>query len=42
MKKIMKIVSIMMISFLVLNISLLKVNAEENNKVIVIDPVMEA
>ena len=38
MKKIMKIVSIMMISFLVLNISLLKVNAEENNKVIVIDP----
>ena len=28
----------MMISFLVLNISLLKVNAEENNKVIVIDP----
>ena len=38
MKKIMKIVSIMMISFLVLNISFLKVNAEENNKVIVIDP----
>ena len=38
MKKIMKIVSIMMISFLVLNISLLKINAEENNKVIVIDP----
>ncbi|EOU1757178.1 N-acetylmuramoyl-L-alanine amidase CwlD [Clostridium perfringens] len=38
MKKIMKIVSIMMLSFLVLNISLLKVNAEENNKVIVIDP----
>ena len=38
MKKIMKIVSIMMISFLVLNISLLKVNAEGNNKVIVIDP----
>ena len=34
----MKIVSIMMISFLVLNISFLKVNAEENNKVIVIDP----
>ena len=28
----------MMISFLVLNISFLKVNAEENNKVIVIDP----
>ena len=28
----------MMLSFLVLNISLLKVNAEENNKVIVIDP----
>ena len=38
MKKIMKIVPIMMISFLVLNISFLKVNAEENNKVIVIDP----
>ena len=38
MKKIMKIASIMMLSFLVLNISLLKVNAEENNKVIVIDP----
>ncbi|MDT7918147.1 N-acetylmuramoyl-L-alanine amidase CwlD [Clostridium perfringens] len=38
MKKIMKIVAIMMLSFLVLNISLLKVNAEENNKVIVIDP----
>ena len=38
MKKIMKIVSIMMISFLVLNIGLLNVNAEENNKVIVIDP----
>ncbi|ELC8387135.1 N-acetylmuramoyl-L-alanine amidase CwlD [Clostridium perfringens] len=38
MKKIMKIVVIMMLSFLVLNISLLKVNAEENNKVIVIDP----
>ncbi|MGU9102459.1 N-acetylmuramoyl-L-alanine amidase CwlD [Clostridium perfringens] len=38
MKKIMKIVSIMMISFLVLNISFLKINAEENNKVIVIDP----
>lgn len=38
MKKIMKIVSIMMIYFLVLNISFLKVNAEENNKVIVIDP----
>ena len=38
MKKIMKIVSIMMLSFLVLNIGLLKVNAEENNKVIVIDP----
>ncbi|PWX63551.1 N-acetylmuramoyl-L-alanine amidase CwlD [Clostridium perfringens] len=38
MKKIMKIVSIMMISFLVLNISFLKVNAEGNNKVIVIDP----
>ena len=38
MKKIMKIVSIMMISFLVLNISFLKVNAEENNKVIVTDP----
>lgn len=38
MKKIMKIVSIMMLSFLVLNISFLKVNAEENNKVIVIDP----
>ncbi|EOU1985102.1 N-acetylmuramoyl-L-alanine amidase CwlD [Clostridium perfringens] len=38
MKKIMKIVSIMMISFLILNISFLKVNAEENNKVIVIDP----
>lgn len=38
MKKIMKIVSIMMLSFLVLNINLLKVNAEENNKVIVIDP----
>lgn len=38
MKKIMKIVSIMMISFLVLDISFLKVNAEENNKVIVIDP----
>ncbi|EGT0695038.1 TPA: N-acetylmuramoyl-L-alanine amidase CwlD [Clostridium perfringens] len=38
MKKIMKIVAIMMFSFLVLNISLLKVNAEENNKVIVIDP----
>ncbi|EHK2306406.1 N-acetylmuramoyl-L-alanine amidase CwlD [Clostridium perfringens] len=38
MKKIMKIVSIMMFSFLVLNISFLKVNAEENNKVIVIDP----
>ena len=38
MKKIMKIVSIMMLSFLVLNISLLNVNAEENNKVIVIDP----
>ena len=38
MKKIMKIVSIMMLSFLVLNISLLKVNAEGNNKVIVIDP----
>lgn len=38
MKKIMKIVSIIMLSFLVLNISLLKVNAEENNKVIVIDP----
>ncbi|MFR0019217.1 MAG: N-acetylmuramoyl-L-alanine amidase CwlD, partial [Paraclostridium sp.] len=29
---------IMMLSFLVLNISFLKVNAEENNKVIVIDP----
>ena len=28
----------MMLSFLVLNISLLNVNAEENNKVIVIDP----
>ena len=28
----------MMLSFLVLNISFLKVNAEENNKVIVIDP----
>ena len=38
MKKIMRKVSIMLISFLVLNISLLKVNAEENNKVIVIDP----
>lgn len=38
MKKIMKIVSIMMLSFLVLNINLLNVNAEENNKVIVIDP----
>lgn len=38
MKKIMKIVSIMILSFLALNISLLKVNAEENNKVIVIDP----
>ncbi|BDU96425.1 N-acetylmuramoyl-L-alanine amidase CwlD [Clostridium perfringens] len=38
MKKIIKIASIMMLSFLVLNISLLKVNAEENNKVIVIDP----
>ncbi|EHP47064.1 MAG: N-acetylmuramoyl-L-alanine amidase CwlD [Clostridium perfringens] len=38
MKKIMKIVAIMMLSFLVLNISLLRVNAEENNKVIVIDP----
>ena len=38
MKKIMKIVAIMMLSFLVLNISLLKVNAEGNNKVIVIDP----
>ena len=38
MNKIMKIVSIIMLSFLVLNISLLKVNAEENNKVIVIDP----
>ncbi|MGU8299935.1 N-acetylmuramoyl-L-alanine amidase CwlD [Clostridium perfringens] len=38
MKKIIKIVAIMMISFLVLNISFLKVNAEENNKVIVIDP----
>lgn len=38
MKKIMKIASIMMLSFLVLNISFLKVNAEENNKVIVIDP----
>ncbi|MDZ4936342.1 N-acetylmuramoyl-L-alanine amidase CwlD [Clostridium perfringens] len=38
MKKIMKVVAIMMLSFLVLNISLLKVNAEENNKVIVIDP----
>lgn len=38
MKKIMKIVAIMMLSFLVLNISFLKVNAEENNKVIVIDP----
>ncbi|MDH2336925.1 N-acetylmuramoyl-L-alanine amidase CwlD [Clostridium perfringens] len=38
MKKIMKIVSIMMLSFLVLNISFLKVNAEGNNKVIVIDP----
>lgn len=38
MKKIMKIVSIMMLSFLVLNISFLNVNAEENNKVIVIDP----
>ncbi|HBI6978043.1 N-acetylmuramoyl-L-alanine amidase CwlD [Clostridium perfringens] len=38
MKKIIKIVAIMMLSFLVLNISLLKVNAEENNKVIVIDP----
>lgn len=38
MKKIMKIVSIMMLSFLVLNISFLKVNAEENNKIIVIDP----
>ncbi|HFE9683696.1 N-acetylmuramoyl-L-alanine amidase CwlD [Clostridium perfringens] len=38
MKKIMKIVSIMMLSFLVLNIGLLNVNAEENNKVIVIDP----
>ena len=34
----MKIVAIRMLSFLVLNISLLKVNAEENNKVIVIDP----
>ncbi|NGT48642.1 N-acetylmuramoyl-L-alanine amidase CwlD [Clostridium perfringens] len=38
MKKIMKIVAIMMLSFLVLNTSFLKVNAEENNKVIVIDP----
>ena len=38
MKKTIKIVAIMMLSFLVLNISLLKVNAEENNKVIVIDP----
>ena len=38
MKKIMKIASIMMLSFLVLNISFLKVNAEGNNKVIVIDP----
>lgn len=38
MKKIIKIVSIMMLSFLVLNISLLKINAEENNKIIVIDP----
>lgn len=38
MKKIMKIVSIMMLSFLALNISFLKVNAEENNKIIVIDP----
>ena len=38
MKKIIKIVAIMMLSFLVLNISFLKVNAEENNKVIVIDP----
>ncbi len=38
MKKIIKIVSIMMLSFLVLNISLLKVDAEENNKIIVIDP----
>ncbi|MBO3362804.1 N-acetylmuramoyl-L-alanine amidase CwlD [Clostridium perfringens] len=38
MKKIMKIVAIMMLSFLVLNISLLKVNAEGNSKVIVIDP----
>lgn len=38
MKKIMKIVSIMILSFLALNISFLKVNAEENNKIIVIDP----
>ena len=38
MKKIMKIVSIMRLSFLALNISFLKVNAEENNKIIVIDP----
>ena len=38
MKKTIKIVAIIMLSFLVLNISLLKVNAEENNKVIVIDP----
>ena len=38
MKKIMKIVSIMILSFLALNISFLKVNTEENNKIIVIDP----
>ena len=38
MKKTIKIVAIIMLSFLVLNINLLKVNAEENNKVIVIDP----
>ncbi|AMN36861.1 N-acetylmuramoyl-L-alanine amidase CwlD [Clostridium perfringens] len=38
MKKIIKIVSIIILSFLALNISFLKVNAEENNKIIVIDP----
>ncbi len=38
MKKTIKIVAIIMLSFLVLNINLLKVNGEANNKVIVIDP----
>lgn len=38
MKRVLKIVSSMMIFFLALNISFLRVNAEENKKIIVIDP----